>query len=288
MSEGLERSSHAGDAGSERADVVVVGAGAAGLWAAARAARGLQDAGRRDARVLLLEKTERTGTKVLASGGTHCNLTTTLDARSAGELFGKAGARFLAPALRALGPDDVRYHFDALGVPTVEAPLEKVFPESGRARDVRDALEADARGVGVRILCDAGVQELASRGERGAEGWRLILHDGRTIDAARLILCPGGKSYARTGTTGDGYAWIEALGLPLVDPVPALVPLKSSAAWVHELAGVSVQDGEARILDEGRRVHGRRRRPVLFTHHGATICLTHFHKRHRSSDSISF
>jgi len=246
--------------------VVVVGAGAAGLWAAARVART-----RPDARVLLLEKTARTGTKVLASGGTRCNLTTTLDARAAGELFGPAGARFLAPSLRTLGPEDVRAHFAALGVPTVEAPLEKVFPKSGRARDVRDALEHEARAAGVELMCDAGVLELEPRDERarpGSGGWRLALASGQDIDAARVILCPGGKSYARTGTTGDGYAWLERLGLPLVAPVPALVPLASSAAWVTALAGVSVQDAEARLLDERRRVLGRRRRPVLFTHQG--------------------
>ena len=108
-------------------EIGVIGAGAAGSWAAACAAR----AGRS---VVLLEKTPRTGTKVLASGGTRCNLTTTLEARAAAELFGRDGARFLAPAFRALSPQDLRARFEALGVPTVEAPLEKIFPKSGRAR----------------------------------------------------------------------------------------------------------------------------------------------------------
>jgi predicted Rossmann fold flavoprotein len=75
-------------------------------------------------------------------------------------------------------------------------------------------------------------------------------------------------SYPKTGTTGAGYGWLERLGLPVVAPVPALVPLSSSAEWVHDLSGIAVQDVEARLLDEMRSVLGRRRRPVLFTHKG--------------------
>src|SRR5690349_13871626 len=116
------------------ADVGIVGAGAAGLWAAARAARAGPS-------VLLLEKTPRAGTKVLASGGTRCNLTTTLGPKEAAALFGRDGARFLDTAFRVLTPQRVREHFEHLGVPTESAPLEKIFPKSGRARDVRDALE---------------------------------------------------------------------------------------------------------------------------------------------------
>ena len=248
------------------ADIVIIGAGAAGLWAAARAARF-------DRRVLVLEKTPRTGTKVLASGGTHCNLTTTLEARAAGELFGPEGARFLKTALRALSPADLRAHFENLGVETVEAPLEKIFPKSGRARDVRDALERDARTAGANIVCDAGVERIEPIGRepaRGALGWRVEITDGRSFDCRRLIVCPGGMSYPRTGTTGDGYRWLAELDLPIIEPVPALVPLSSPEKWVHELSGIAVQDVEARIVDAAKRVHGRRRRPVLFTHRGVS------------------
>jgi predicted Rossmann fold flavoprotein len=241
-------------------DIAVIGAGAAGLWAASVAARAGRD-------VLLLEKTSRTGTKVLASGGTRCNLTTTLAARRAAALFGDTGARFLAPAFRALSPTDLRERFAALGVETVEAPLEKVFPRSGRARDVRDALERDARAAGARIECDAPVTTIVpARSER--EGWSIELAGGRRVACRRLIVCPGGMSYPRTGTTGDGYRWLESLELPVVEPVPALVPLSSPAPWVRELTGIAVQDAEARLRDRERRAIAVRRRPLLFTHRG--------------------
>ncbi len=241
-----------------RADVLVVGAGAAGLWAAERAARAGRD-------VLLLEKTPRTGTKVLASGGTRCNLTTTLDARAAAALFGKVGARFLATAFRVMPPSAVRARFEELGVPTEAAPLEKIFPSSGRAVDVRDALERAAIAAGVRIELDCAVQTVEQR----ADGtWTLALANGRVAHAPRVILCPGGKSYPGSGTTGDGYRWLDDLGLEEVEPVPALAPLASPAAWVRELAGISVQAGEARLVDGAGAVIARRRRPVLFTHRG--------------------
>lgn len=244
---------------SAECDVCIVGAGAAGLWAAARAA----GHGRS---VVVLEKMPRTGTKVLASGGTRCNLTTTLSSQAAGELFGPRAARFLRPALRALSPSDVRERFAELGVPTVEAPLEKIFPASGRARDVRDALERAARASGAEIRCDSGVRAIA----RDASGWRVETESARTLVCRRLIVCPGGASYARTGTTGDGYAWLAELGLPIVDPVPALVPLSSPASWVRELTGIAVQDVIAKLVGPNGAVIGTRQRPILFTHRGVS------------------
>ena len=240
-------------------DVVVVGAGAAGLWAAARAAELGRD-------VLLHEKTPRAGTKVLASGGTRCNLTTTLAAGPAAALFGPRGERFLRRAFRALPPEAVRARFHALGVPTVEAPLEKVFPASNSARDVRDALQAWALGAGAELRLAAPVRGV----EPAPAGWRVFLEEGDPLDCRELLLCPGGRSVPRTGTTGDGYAWLARLGLPVVEPVPALVPLVSPAAWVRELAGVAVQDAAVRLCDAAGRTLGRRERPLLFTHHGVS------------------
>jgi len=239
------------------ADLVVIGAGAAGLWAAARAAE-------LGSEVLLLEKTPRTGTKVLASGGTRCNLTTTLGPDDAARLFGPRGERFLRGAFRALPPESVRARFHELGVPTVTAPLEKVFPASQRARDVRDALERWARAAGVRIRCGAPVVAI----EHAAARWRVRLEQGESLEAARLFVCPGGRSVPRTGTTGDGYRWLAELGLPLVEPVPALVPLTSPAEWVRELAGVSLQETSVRLRAPDGRVLASRARPIVFTHRG--------------------
>ena len=243
------------------ADLVIVGAGAAGLWAAAVAAR-------RGWSVLVLEKTPRTGTKILASGGTRCNLTTTLGPQDAARLFRGPGERFLRRAFRALPPAAVREHFHDLGVATSEAPLEKIFPTSGRARDVRDALERDAREAGARIQLDAPVVGLESTTVEGAPAWSVRVEGGASHAGRRVFLCAGGRSFPRTGCTGDGYAWLEALGLPLVETRPALVPLASPATWVHELTGLAWQGAEVRLVRESGKLAARRRRPVLFTHRG--------------------
>lgn len=238
-------------------ELIVVGAGAAGLWAAAVGAR----AGRR---TLVLEKTPRAGTKVLASGGSRCNLTTSLPPLEAARLFGTKGERFLRRAFSSLPPIAVRGHFEALGVPTEEAPLDKVFPSSQRAVDVRDALLRDARDAGAEFCYDCAVIDVRKEGEL----WCVELESGEVLRAPRLLLSPGGMSYARTGTTGDGYAWLERLGCELVEPVPALAPLASDAEWVHELSGIAVQDAQVKLTDTNGKLIGRRERPVLFTHRG--------------------
>jgi predicted Rossmann fold flavoprotein len=256
--------SRASGAAQERADVVVVGAGAAGLWAAEVAASGGRERFGSAFRVVLLEKTARTGTKVLASGGTRCNLTTTLAPDAAATLFGPQAERVLLPALWRLPPSAVRERFHGWGVATVEAPWEKVFPASGRARDVRDALERAARGAAAELWLEAPVATVS----RVGTDWEVALSDGRRLRTPRLLLCPGGRSYPRTGTTGDGYRWLRELDLPLVEPVPGLVPLTSPAPWVHELVGIAPQEVEARLQSPTGQVLRRRRRPVVFTHRG--------------------
>lgn len=258
-------------------DVLVLGAGAAGLWCAEVAARG----GRR---VVILEKVARTGTKVLASGGTRCNITTTLGPGEAGRLFGPKGERFLRSGFRNLPPTEVRARFEGWGVPTAEAPLEKIFPASGNARDVRDALEGAARGAGAEILLDSGAESV----ERDGDLWVVRSADGGRRCARALVVAVGGKSYPKTGTTGDGYPWMKALGLETVEPVPALVPLTSGAPWVHDLTGIAWQGGEARLEDPDGRVLQRRQRPIMFTHRGvsgpAAMDLSHHVARSTGAD----
>jgi hypothetical protein len=230
-------------------EICIIGAGAAGLWAAETCARlGLN--------TLVLEKTKRTGTKVLSSGGSRCNLTTNLNADDTARCFG-TGHNFIRPALQNLTPQAVRAHFEQIGVPTkLEPEFQKVFPASDSALQVRNALEKAALSAGARFETSVRVTGLSPK-----EGGWIVNTATRTFNCQCVLLCTGGKSYPNTGTTGDGYPWLKQLGLKMVDPVPALVPLVSPAPWIHLLSGVAV-DGELRI---GK---ARRRRPVLFTHRG--------------------
>jgi hypothetical protein len=238
-----------------RAEVVVLGAGAAGLWAAATAAG-------RGRSVLLLEKNRRVGVKILASGGGHCNLTTTLAVPALLPAFGPEGARFLAPSVRRLPPLRLREVFAALGVPTREAELEKVWPVSNRARDVLDALVRRAVAAGVAIRTATPCLDLVRTGD----GF-LVRTPAGDVACARVIVTVGGASYPRTGTTGDGYPWLAALGHTIVPPVPALAPLVIDVPWVRALAGIAEAQALVRVTAGGKTI-AKRRRPVLFTHTG--------------------
>jgi predicted flavoprotein YhiN len=219
-------------------DLVVVGAGAAGLLAAARAAeRGL--------RTLVLEKNRKPGVKILMSGGTRCNLTHATDARGIIEAFGRPG-RFLHSALARLSPQDLLEIFHREGLATQVEPTGKIFPASNRALDVLDALLARLKRSGARLACEEPVLEV---GGPDSSGFRLVT-PRRSIHAANLLITTGGRSYPRCGTSGDGYAWAAAWGHAIVPPRPALVPLRTDAAWVTSLTGLTVHDVLVRVLSE--------------------------------------
>ncbi|MCC6738279.1 MAG: NAD(P)/FAD-dependent oxidoreductase [Planctomycetia bacterium] len=238
-------------------DVAVVGAGAAGLLAAARAAE-------RGRRTILLEKNRRAGVKILISGGTRCNITHDGGAEGVVAAFGPNG-KWLRAALAAFGPREVRALVEDEGVPTQVEEYGKVFPASGKSRDVLEALLRRLERSGATLACGEPVTAL----ERAGGGFR-VATPKREVAAAKVILTTGGRSYAAVGTTGDGYAFAERLGHTIVPTRPALTPLTSAATWVHALSGLTLDDAGARIVDPAASppVLLRRRAPVLFTHVG--------------------
>ncbi len=247
-------------------DVIVVGAGAAGLLAAARAAE-------RGCRVLLLEKNTKPGVKILMSGGTRCNLTHATDAWGIVAAFGRQGS-FLHSALAALAPDDVVALFRAEGLNTKVEPGGKVFPASDRALDVLTALRARLQRSGATLSLAEPVTEVTRSADRG--GFQLVTTQ-RALETRRLILTTGGQSYPGCGTKGDGYAWATALGHTIVRPRPALVPVTSQCEWTRALSGVTLPDVQVRVLDGEKLVakselidaaRAARRSSLLFTHFG--------------------
>lgn len=236
-------------------DVAVVGAGAAGLMAAIRAAE-------LGGRTVLLEKNRRPGVKILMSGGTRCNLTQATDERGIVEAFGPPG-RFLHSALAAFGVQDAIDFFKAEGVATKVEETGKVFPVSNKAADVLEALLGRLRRSGVTLALAEPLRELG----RQDDGGFALTTPGRTLTARRVIVTTGGRSYPGSGTTGDGYGFAAQLGHRIVPPVPALVPLRVAAEWVPGLRGVTLPDVGVRVLD-GEQVLARRRGSLLFAHFG--------------------
>lgn len=239
------------------ADVVVIGAGAAGLMAA-------QCAARRGRSTLLLEKNREPGLKILISGGGRCNLTTTRQGAELEREYGQRRGRFLRHALRQFPPAELVAMIEAAGVRLHEEDLDKIFPVSRRARDVLDACVRLAVGAGAELRCSHAVTAVQ---RLPAGGFTVTTAHGR-FDGAALIVATGGRSYPKTGATGDGYAWLAALGHRLTATVPALAPLRVDAAWVHELQGIVLHGVALAVRDGDGRERNRRCRPILFTHHG--------------------
>lgn len=243
-------------------DVIVIGAGAAGLLAATRAA----ELGRR---TLLLEKNARPGVKILMSGGTRCNLTHNTDARGIVEAYGRPG-KFLHSALAALGPREVIELVEAEGVRTKIEETGKIFPASDRAVDVLEALLARLRRSGALLGLGQGVTEIT----RQDQGFLLSTPRG-AYSTGQVILTTGGQSYPGSGTTGDGYRFAAALGHTIVPLHPALTPITTDAAWVRELTGLSVPDvglevvpTESLATRDRKTVLASARGSLLFAHFG--------------------
>lgn len=210
-------------------DVIVAGAGAAGLMAAERAAAC-------GCRTLLLEKNRKAGVKILMSGGTRCNVTHDTDARGIVQAFGPHG-RFLHSALARLGPREVASLFRDEGVPTKVEAGGKVFPVSDTAVDVQQALLRRLQRAGAMLQLDAAVQSIAKE----ATQFQVTTSQGVFV-APCLIITSGGLSYPGCGTTGDGYAWARQFGHTIVPTVPALAPVRCDSDWVRELQGLTLDD----------------------------------------------
>jgi hypothetical protein len=243
-------------------DVAVIGAGAAGLLAATRAAE-------RGRRTLLLEKNRKPGVKILMSGGTRCNLTHATDARGIVEAFGEQGS-FLHSALAALSPDELVAMFEAEGVRTKIEETGKVFPVSDRAIDVLQALQRMLKSSGAQLELETPVTGI----DRDGDGFVLQTPRG-VVHAENVIITVGGQSYPGSGTTGDGYAWAKRFGHKIVPPRPALTPLTTNERWVTELRGVAVPDVAMELIESepgrpgrGARPAASRRGSFLFTHFG--------------------
>jgi predicted Rossmann fold flavoprotein len=236
-------------------EVVIVGAGPAGLMAAIAAAEG-------GARVAVCEHLDRPGVKLLATGGGRCNLANTSDSDTLMARFGRHG-RFMAPALARMDGSKLRAFFAALGVPTAAPDGFHVFPESNSARSVLDALLGRMDALGVTRVTGAEVTGLSLDHGRlaGVETSQGLFR------SSRVVVATGGKGYPQLGATGTGYRLAEQAGHRIVPPVPGLVPLVTAERWVEGVAGVTIPEAEVWI-DLPRRRGAKSAGPLLFTHRG--------------------
>ncbi|MCX7571457.1 NAD(P)/FAD-dependent oxidoreductase [Tumebacillus sp. DT12] len=239
-------------------DCIVIGGGPAGLMSAI-------SAGLHGARVLLLEKGDRLGRKLLISGGGRCNVT---NAKETDELIKHipGNGRFMHGPFAVFNNRDIMAFFEDLGIRLKEEDRGRMFPVTDKAKSVLDALLSKADQVGVEYRLHTPVDHV-----RYADGKvaGVKLKSGQTIDAPAVIIASGGKSVPKTGSTGDGYPWAEAAGHTITDLYPTEVPIKSNEPFIKDksLQGLSLRNIELSVLNaKGKR---------LITHEGDMI-FTHF------------
>lgn len=221
--------------------------------------------------MVLIERNPRLAVKLRITGKGRCNLTNTAPIERFVEAFSPNG-RFLYGPLTRFSPEDLRAVLSRLGVPTVEERGGRVFPATGSAADVADALEGWVRHNGVRVLRRCRARSLAI--QNGAVTGVLTDSAG-TIEAGRVVVATGGLSYPRTGSTGDGYALARQAAHTVVPCRPALVPLETVEDWPKSLQGVSLRNVRATLLLDGRPLASEFGE-MLFTHFGISgpIVLT--------------
>lgn len=238
-------------------DIAVVGAGPAGMMAAGRAAE-------LGGRVLLIEKNERAGKKLLLTGKGRCNITNAeFDLRKLVENYGKNG-RFLFRAFSVFGPKEVIDFFERLGLKTNIERGKRVFPFSNKSEDVLKTLIKYLLENKVKMVYNSRVTEVNCQNHKIK---RLILLKNGEIVAKNYIFCTGGKSYPSTGSTGDGFKWAKDLGHHIEELSPALVPIKIKENWVKELQGLSLKNVEVGVFQKGKR-EASEFGECLFTHFG--------------------
>ena len=248
-------------------DIVVIGGGAAGLMAGITAAR-------QGASVVVLERMKEPGRKMGITGKGRCNIT---NACPIEEFIPNlpGNGKFLYSALQQFTNEDLLRFFQELGLDTVTERGGRVFPASGKAKDVINVLLSALQNAGGRLVTGAQATGFVMKpGQVTGVRYRTMENDGRrdgqdfrsltkgkvklgpehTLDAAAVIVCTGGASYPGTGSDGNFIPSLQNLGLSLEPLLPALVPLEPEEGFTEELDGLQLKNVEASILADGNAV----------------------------------
>lgn len=206
------------------ADIIIIGGGAAGLMAAVAAAQQLTSAGN-SGKVIVLEKMPRPGRKIMITGKGRCNFT---NVKPWNEFSGHIHPKpnFLKPAFYNLNSEKMVDFLQGHGVECVVERGDRAFPASHLASDIVDGLLKAAGKSGAQVLCGKEVKEIR-RNDDGQEHFTVKCSDSSIYTCCKIIICTGGLSYPKTGSTGDGYKWGEEMGhsiRPLFPSLTAIVP----------------------------------------------------------------
>jgi len=238
-------------------DAAVVGGGPAGMMAAGRA-------GELGAKVVLLEKNNALGRKLLLTGKGRSNITKAeFNPKELVKKYGREGDFLLYP-LSVFGVKETIGFFEKKGLKTKTERGKRIFPQSDKAGDVLGILIDYLKKNKVKITTNSEVGKILKNKYRIT---KIILKDGREISAKNYIICTGGKSFPGTGSTGDGYKWAKEMGHTVTKLRPALVPLKIKESWPKRAQGLSLKNVELTVFQNGKKQDSRFGE-LLFTHFG--------------------
>ncbi len=240
-------------------DLAVIGGGPAGMMAAGRAAeRGLK--------VVLLEKNDGLGKKLLITGGGRCNVTNAeFDDRALLAKFKDSG-KFLFSAFSQHSVKESMDFFYTRNMPTKIENEKRVFPLSNTAKSVWETMVKYLKDNNVTVRSNAPVKGFVQSKPGHIDG--ILLKNDETIKAKSYILATGGKSHPETGSTGDGFTWLKSLGHTVTEPSVSLVPIKVAEPWVKKLSGFSLPNAKITIFQNGTKQGRAKTGKILFTHVG--------------------
>ena len=238
-------------------DGIIIGGGPAGLFAAITAAKN-------GSRVLLLERNDRLGKKMLITGKGRCNVTNNCSSAEVLQNVPRNG-RFLYSAMDAFPPERIMAFFEENGCALKTERGNRVFPVSDKAVSILDCLKNQARKHGV-VIQTARVKKILTD-ENGVTG---VATEKETILSGWVILATGGVSYPTTGSTGDGYEMARALGHTIVAPEGSLVPLETVGNDCPEMQGLSLRNVGVKLLNAKGKVLYKDFGELLFTHFGVS------------------
>ncbi len=283
-------------------DIVVIGGGPAGMMAAGQAAEALRAAEPQSPKpsILLIEKNDSLGKKLLITGGGRCNLTNAeFDDRTLLAKF-KHDGKYLFSAFSQYSVKESLEFFNSRGMETKTEANKRVFPLSNKAQSVWDVLVTYI-SKGVTVISHTPVKDFVIKenitieepeisvesSDKNAEDIKkpkqkvtremeaVTLKNGKIISGKQFILATGGKSHPETGSTGDGFEWLRKIGHTIIEPSTALVPVKVKDEWVKKMAGVTLEKVKVTIFQNNVKqlVHGSLHANNLA---GSKLLFTHF------------
>jgi predicted Rossmann fold flavoprotein len=243
---------------NEMFDIAVIGGGPAGMMAAISASKS-------GAKVVLIEKNEKLGRKLLLTGKGRCNITQAeFDNRKLVENYGVNG-KFLFSALSKFGAADTMAFFEENGLKLKTERGARVFPQSDKSADVLNTLLKCLKKHQVEIITGVAVVKIENENNSII---CLKLKTGK-IRAQNYIFCTGGKSYPQTGSSGEAFKWLKDLGHRVTKLSPSLTPIKIQEPWIKDLQGLSLKNVEISLWKNNKK-NSSRFGEMIFTHFGVS------------------